>query len=157
MKFSANRTSTTPRFIALGAAFVVAALCGGAVAQDDAELAAQTVDPVVGSWVGEIAAPESEPFPAQVTFVSAKGGVSRHSSLGCGGILVGGPKGDAYEYTETITWGTVDEKPDGCLNGTVRLTLEGDVLKYEFRSTDNGQEYSAVGELRRVGGKAKKK
>ena len=75
----------------------------------------------------------------RLTFVSPKGGVSRYpGDPPCGGMLVGDRKGDDYEYQETITYGGTDEKTDGCLNGTMKLSVEGDTMKYDWASQYNG-------------------
>jgi hypothetical protein len=111
---------------------------------------------IVGTWKGDIVQGETT-FPAVLTFVSPKGGVSRYPSFPCGGVLAGGPKGDGFQYSETVTWGTLEEKPDGCIDGVVSMAFDGDVLKYEWNGSHNGQPISAAGELRRVGGKPKKK
>ena len=69
----------------------------------------QAQDAIVGTWVGMLKQDEGEPFETRLTFVSPKGGVSRYPASPCGGILAGGPKGEGYQFTETITWGTTDE------------------------------------------------
>ena len=110
-------------------------LCCGrhARAQDDADIAGDMQDAIVGAWVGQAAQPENDPFEVRLTFVSPKGGVSRYpGDPPCGGMLVGDRKGDAYEYQESITYGGTDEKTDGCLNGTMNLTVEGDTMKYQW-------------------------
>ena len=90
--------------------------------------------------------------------MSPKGGVSRYpGSPPCGGMLVGDRKGDNYEYQESITYGGTDEKTDGCLNGNMKLTVNGETMKYEWSANYNGQDYSSSGELKRTGGGARKK
>jgi hypothetical protein len=106
-------------------------------------------DAIVGSWAGDVVQGEQS-FKTLVTIVSPRGGVSRYLSGPCGGILSGGRKGDAYEYSETITWGGTEEKEGGCINGTVRFTVDGDTLKYDWSGNYNGQDYAAAGELHRV-------
>jgi hypothetical protein len=119
-------------------------------AQDDADIAGGMQDAIIGAWAGQAAQPESDPFEVRLTFVSPKGGVSRYpGDPPCGGMLVGDHKGDSYEYQESITYGGTDEKADGCLNGTMNLTVEGDTLKYQWTAQYNGQDYSATGELKR--------
>ena len=75
-------------------------------------------DAVVGTWVGEVSQGETK-FETRLTFVSPKGGVSRYPSFPCGGTLSGDRKGDAYEFNEVITWGGLDERPNGCIGGVV--------------------------------------
>jgi hypothetical protein len=106
-------------------------------------------DAIVGTWAGAVAQGDNS-FPARITFVSPKGGISRYPSYPCGGTLSGDRKGDGYVYTETITYGGMDEKPDGCIHGTVSVTVDGDTLKYVWTGSYNGENYSAEGELRRV-------
>ena len=127
---------------------------GAAYAQDDADIAGDMQDAIVGLWTGTAAQPERDPFDVRLTFVSPKGGVSRYpGDPPCGGMLAGDRKGDNYEYTETITFGGPDEKTDGCLSGgTLSVTVEGDTMKYNWSSQYNGEEYTATGELKRQKG-----
>src|SRR5262245_21630349 len=123
------------RAIAVAASIGVAATLasGGASAQD-----------IVGVWVGQAAQPnekEGNTFPVRLTFVSPTGGISRYpSDPVCGGMLVGDQKGDLFEYQETITFGGKDERSDGCIPGTMKLTVDGDTMKYEWSSTYEGQD-----------------
>jgi hypothetical protein len=106
-------------------------------------------DPIVGHWVGTLKQDEGEPFETRLTFVSPKGGISRYPSSPCGGMLTGDRKGDGYEYTETITWGGPDELAQYCIGGVVRITVEGNTMKFEWSTVDNGKETRSVGELQR--------
>ncbi len=115
-------------------------------------VAASTVeaqDAIIGTWVGEATQGETK-FETRLTFVSPTGGISRYPSFVCGGILSGDRRDDTYEFTETVTWGGLDEKPDGCIDGTVRLTVDGDKMNYEWSGTHKGENFTAAGELRRV-------
>lgn len=121
------------------------------------DVAAGLQDPIVGSWVGQIAQPELDPFPVRLTFVSPKGGVSRYpSEPTCGGMLSGDRKGEGYEYQETITFGGGDERPDGCLNGTITVSIDGDTMKYDWATNYNGKDFSSSGELKRQAGAKKR-
>ena len=115
--------------------------------------AAQAQDPIVGTWVGTLTQPEMTPFETRLTFVSPKGGVSRYPTFPCGGILTGDRKGTAYEYEETISWGGMDENAQGCIGGLVRITIDGDTMKFDWSATYNGQESTASGEFHRQGDK----
>ena len=144
------------------AAAVLATVAGisGAAAQDDdsGDIAGTLQDAIVGTWSGQASQPDADPFPLRLTFVSPKGGVSRYPGAPpCGGMLVGDRKGDNYEYQESITYGGTDEKTDGCLNGNMKLTVNGETMKYEWSANYNGQDYSSSGELKRTGGGARKK
>jgi hypothetical protein len=112
--------------------------------------AAQAADPIVGTWVGDVTQPDVAPFETRLSFVSPKGGVSRYPSFPCGGLLQGDRKGDSYEYNETIIWGGVDERTDGCIGGTVKVEVNGNKMKFDWSTTYNGKDYTASGELRRV-------
>lgn len=114
--------------------------------------AALAEEPIVGNWVGEITQGDNK-FETRLTFVSPRGGISRYPSLACGGTLSGDRKGDEYVYNESITWGGMDEKTDGCIPGVVRITIEGTTMKFAWTSTYNGGNYSAEGQLRRVKGR----
>ncbi len=134
-----------------------AAASGGASAQDDADIAGQLQDAIVGTWVGKANMPDADSFDVRLTFVSPKGGVSRYpGDPPCGGMLVGDRKGNGYEFKETITYNGTDEKSDGCLNGTMTLSLEGDTIKYDWAASYDGQDYTVTGELQRQGGRKKR-
>ena len=137
----------------------VACISGaGAQDEDSSDIAGSLQDAIVGTWSGQAAPPDTDPFGVRLTFVSPRGGVSRYlGSPPCGGMLVGDRKGDNYEYQESITYGGTDEKTDGCLNGTMKLTVNGETMKYEWSANYNGQDYSSSGELKRTGGGARKK
>ena len=111
--------------------------------------AVQAEDAIIGTWVGEVAQGETK-FETRLTFVSPTGGVSRYPSFVCGGILAGDRREDTYEFNETVTWGGMDEKADGCIDGVVRLTVDGDKMNYEWSGTHKGENFSAAGELHRV-------
>ena len=91
----------------------------------------QAQDAIIGTWVGEATQGENK-FETRLTFVSPTGGISRYPSFVCGGILAGDRRDDTYEFNETVTWGGMDEKADGCIHGVVRLTVDGDKMKYEW-------------------------
>ena len=137
----------------------VACISGaGAQDEDSSDIAGALQDAIVGTWSGQASQPDADPFELRLTFVSPKGGVSRYAgSPPCGGMLVGDRKGDNYEYQELITYGGTDEKTDGCLNGAIKLTVNGETMKYEWSANYNGQDYSSTGELKRTGGGARKK
>jgi hypothetical protein len=108
-------------------------------------------DPIVGTWVGSVAQEGIDPFETRLTFVSPKGGVSRYPSFPCGGMLVGGRKGEGYEYQETLTWGGIDESPTGCIGGTVSISVSGDKMKFDWAGNYEGRDIAATGELHREG------
>ena len=94
--------------------------------------AARADDAIVGTWSGMLKQDDGEPFAALLTFVSPKGGISRYPANPCGGILAGGPKGDGYQYTETITWGMEGELETYCIGGSVDISVDGDVMKFDW-------------------------
>ncbi len=149
----------------LGLAAVAAVLASvtciagaGAQDEDSSDIAGTLQDAIVGTWVGAGVAAGYRPVQTRLTFVSPKGGVSRYPGCPpCGGMLVGDRKGDNYEYQESITYGGTDEKTDGCLSGAMKLTVNGETMKYEWSANYNGQDYSSSGELKRTGGGARKK
>ena len=108
-------------------------------------------DAIVGTWSGMLKQDDGEPFAALLTFVSPKGGISRYPSTPCGGILAGGPKGDGYQYSETITWGTEGEIEFYCIGGVVDITVDGDVMKFDWSGEHQGNATRTVGELKRQG------
>jgi len=129
-------------------------LLGGVLAAGSAsraqEIAGGMHDAIAGTWVGDLTQGDTK-FETRATFVSAKGGVTRYPTFPCGGVLSGDRKGDAYEFNEAITWGGKDEKDEGCLGGLVQITVDGDTMNFAWSTNYNGQDYSAAGELHRVG------
>jgi hypothetical protein len=109
-------------------------------------------DAIVGTWVGKGSHAQGGEFNLRLTFVSPSGGVSRYPDIPCGGLLVGGQKGSAYEYQETITYNGPDERSDNfCINGLMRLTVKGNTMTYDWSSNYNGEDYASNGTLKRVG------
>lgn len=106
-------------------------------------------DAIVGRWSGTITQEGAEPFEARLTFLSPRGGVSRYPSYPCGGTLTGGPKASGYEFQEVINWGGLEEQQAGCVGGVVRITVKGDTMQFEWKTTYEGKEYSSSGELKR--------
>lgn len=126
-----------------------------ALAQDDGSVAGGWIgaqEEIVGTWVGQATQADNS-FETRLTFVSPKGGVSRYPGFPCGGMLSGDRKGDAYVFTEAITWGGMTEKKDGCIDGTIRVTIDGDTMQYEWSGTHAGQDYAASGQLHRLKGR----
>jgi hypothetical protein len=88
----------------------------------------------------------------RLTFVSARGGISRYVDIPCGGVLNGGQDGDAYEFTETITFNSSEERSDNyCVSGKVRVTVDGRSMTYEWLPTSEPAPPKASGTLKRVG------
>ena len=114
-------------------------------------VAAHADDAIVGTWSGMLKQDDGEPFATLLTFVSPRGGISRYPSSPCGGILAGGPKGDGYQYTETITWGMEGEQQNYCIGGVVDISVDGDVMKFDWSGVSNGTATRTVGELKRQG------
>ncbi len=142
--------------ITLAGLLAVPLAAGGArVAQGNVIDIAQ--DAIVGTWVGQAAQPNQDPFEVRLTFVSPKGGVSRYpGEPACGGVLRGDRDGDHYAYQETITYGGTEELDTGCLDGKLSLTVKGDNMKFDWTATANGQDFSSSGELHRQGGARKR-
>jgi hypothetical protein len=131
---------------------IVAAAGNAAVSQDLDDVAASLTDPIVGVWTGTAAEPEKEGYQVRLTFVSPKGGIVRYpGETPCGGVLTGDRHGDEYEYQESITFNGLDERSDGCFDGVMRLSIDGDTMKLDWSGTYEGQERTATGELKRQG------
>jgi hypothetical protein len=122
------------------------------IAQNFDDIASSLTDPIVGIWAGTAAEPEKEGYNVRLTFVSAKGGIVRYpGETPCGGVLTGDRHGDEYEYQENITYNGLDERTDGCFNGVMKLSVDGDTMKLEWTGVYEGQERTATGELKRQG------
>jgi hypothetical protein len=123
-----------------------------AIAQDLDDVAASLTDPIVGIWTGTANEPEKEAYQVRLTFVSPKGGIVRYpGETPCGGVLTGERHGDEYEYQESITYNGLDERSDGCFDGVMRLSIDGDTMTLTWTGTYNGEERTASGELKRQG------
>jgi hypothetical protein len=119
----------------------MAAAGGASLAQDVDDVAGSLTDAIVGTWTGTAAEPEKDAY---------KGGIVRYpGETPCGGILTGDRKGDDYEYKESITFNGLDERDDGCFDGIMRLSVDGDTMKFDWSGTYEGQERTATGELKR--------
>jgi hypothetical protein len=125
-----------------------------AIAQEHGDIAGRLQDAIVGVWTGTAKMPDADPFEVRLTFVSPKGGISRYpGDPPCGGVLVGDRKGDTYEFKETITYNGTDEKTDGCITGaTMRMSVDGDSISYDWAASYDGQDYTVTGELKRQQG-----
>jgi len=155
-KARAPRTKHWRSGIALASLLAVPLAVGGATVALG-NVADIVQDAIVGRWVGQAAQPGQDPFEVRLTFLSPKGGVSRYPGTpACGGILAGDRNGDHYDYQETITFGNTDEVADGCLDGTLRLTVNGDKMKFDWSANANGQDFTSSGELHRQGGARKR-
>ena len=155
-KARAPRTKHWRSGIALASLLAVPLAVGGATVALG-NVADIVQDAIVSRWVGQAAQPGQDPFEVRLTFVSPKGGVSRYPGTpACGGILAGDRNGDHYDYQETITFGNTDEVADGCLDGTLRLTVNGDKMKFDWSANANGQDFTSSGELHRQGGARKR-
>lgn len=133
------------------------AAVGASIANANVAQPAARPDGIVGAWVGQAAQPDQDPFDVRLTFVSPRGGVSRYpGEPACGGVLTGDRDGDHYEYSEAITYGSSEDVEQGCLNGKLKLTVDGDTMKLDWSSvTADGEQMSASGELHRQGGTRK--
>ncbi len=155
-KARAPRTRHWRSGIALASLLTLPLAVGGATVALG-NVADITPDAIVGRWVGQAAQPGQEPFEVRLTFVSPTGGVSRYPSPpACGGILTGDHNGDRYEYQEKVTFGSPDEIENGCLDGTLSLTVSGDKMKFDWSGNANGQVFSSSGELHRQGAARKR-
>lgn len=144
-------------------ATAAALIAAGAVACSSVALAniarhAPSPDGIIGAWVGQAAQPNDDPFDVRLTFVSPRGGVSRYpGDPACGGVLVGREDGNHYEYEETITYGAAEDVTNGCLNGKLKLTVDGDTMKLDWTSTNaEGEQLTSSGELHREGSARKR-
>jgi hypothetical protein len=145
----------------------LAILIAGAIGAGSSSLALANVattrqneEAIVGAWVGQAAQPDQDPFDVRLTFVSPRGGVSRYpSEPACGGVLTGSRDGDHFEYEEAITYGSSAEVDQGCLDGKLKLTVDGDTMKYDWTSTNaEGTPLTSSGELhRQAAGGARKR
>jgi hypothetical protein len=137
-----------------------AAMCSSSLALANVATTRQNEEAIVGAWVGQAAQPDQDPFDVRLTFVSPRGGVSRYpGEPSCGGVLTGSRDGDHFEYEEAITYGSSEEVDQGCLNGKLKLTVDGDTMKYDWTSTNaEGSPLTSSGELhRQAAGGARKR
>lgn len=106
--------------------------------------------PLVGLWTGEVVQIGVGKIETWLTFTSDTRGVSQYPEHACGGVLTGKQVSqNTYAFQEHIKWGGLDEKDDGCIDGSWRVTLKGDALELDFSATIDGQKETATGTLAR--------
>lgn len=105
---------------------------------------------IIGLWTGTVTQTDVGEFEMWLTFVSETRGVSQYPAHNCGGVLSGKRvRPSTYEFSEKIAWGGINETGDGCIDGTLRLTVRGAKLDLEFSAVHDGKQESAAGTLHR--------
>lgn len=111
----------------------------------------QNTDPIVGVWIGTVQQPGIDPFSARYSFISATRGASNYPSSKCGGVLTRVSSGQGYQFREVINYGRFgDNNPEGCIDGTMTLTLNGEVLDMQWSTIHDGETITATARFQRL-------
>jgi hypothetical protein len=127
----------------------IALLAGGALlflapspAVADSDLA--------GRWSGVALQSDGQTFPAIMIFDRQGHGESQYPSLDCSGKLSGAGSKGAYRFRETIAgYGRAGEGSGRCIDGTITISVSGDVMTWSWAGEWKGKPITAAGTLRR--------
>ena len=107
---------------------------------------------IAGRWTGMVQQSDGQSYPAVMEFDQAGHGRSNYPSLDCSGKLSGtGAKG-AYQFRETILTEGRAGAEGRCIDGTIRLTVSGNVMKWSWSGEWQEKTITASGTLVREGG-----
>ena len=115
-----------------------------------AALPARAADPIVGTWSGTVDQPGAGSYAAVMELTAPDGGSSDYPSLNCGGSLSGGGSGGVYNFRETITYGRATETSGGCIDGNIRMVLQGNRMFWEWTGSWQGESVYASGKFTRT-------
>ena len=114
-----------------------------------AALPARAADPIVGTWTGTVNQAGYGSYAVVLKITAPGGGSSDYPSLNCGGSLSGGGSGGVFNFRETITYGRATKTSTGCIDGNIRVVLQGDRIFWEWTGSWQGKSYYASGKLAR--------
>ncbi len=107
---------------------------------------------LAGRWTGMVRQ-DSETYLAVMEFDREGGGRSDYPSLNCSGKLSGSGAKGVYQFRESIAGtGRVGEGSGNCIDGTISLSVSGDVMKWSWSGKWHGKPITAAGILTREAG-----
>lgn len=104
---------------------------------------------IAGRWSGMVRQSDGQEYPVIMEFDAAGRGRSDYPSLNCSGKLSGtGAKG-TYQFRETIASTGRADAVGSCIDGTIGVTVSGDLMTWSWSGKWKGQTITAAGTLRR--------
>lgn len=132
------RAALVPLVLAAGLVGLLAAPAASA----DSELA--------GRWSGVATQSDGQTFEAIMTFDRQGRGESIYPSLDCAGKLSGSGMKGVYRFRETIGGGgRAGDASGNCIDGTITLSVSGDLMSWKWSGSWKGTEITASATLRR--------
>lgn len=107
---------------------------------------------IAGRWSGVVQQSDGQTYLAVMEFDEEGRGRSDYPSLDCSGKLSGAGLKGTYQFRETIV---SEGRADGagrCLDGTIQITVSGNVMRWSWSGKWQGKLITATGTLAREGG-----
>ncbi len=105
---------------------------------------------ITGKWAGVVQQSDGQTYPAFMEFDAEDRGTSDYPSLNCSGKLSGTGKKGTYQFRETIAGTTGRAGEAGrCIDGTINVTVSGDVMHWSWTGEWHGKPITASGTLTR--------
>jgi hypothetical protein len=107
---------------------------------------------LAGRWSGVVQQADGQTYLAVMEFDAAGRGRSDYPSLDCSGKLTGTGLKGVYEFRETISADGRATEAGRCIDGTIQITVSGNVMKWSWSGKWRGKLITAAGTLAREGG-----
>ena len=107
---------------------------------------------IAGRWSGLVQQVDGQTYQAIMEFDAEGRGRSNYPSLDCSGKLSGTGLKGIYEFRETISADGRAGEAGRCIDGTIQITVSGDVMKWSWSGKWQGKLITASGTLVREGG-----
>jgi len=107
---------------------------------------------IAGRWTGIAQQSDGQSYPAVMEFDQAGHGRSDYPSLDCSGKLSGAGTKGTYQFRETILTEGRAGAAGRCVDGTIRVTVSGNVMKWSWSGEWKGKPITASGTFLREGG-----
>ena len=107
---------------------------------------------IAGRWTGLVQQSDGQSYPAVMAVDQAGHGRSDYPSLDCSGKLSGAGTKGTYQFRETILTEGRAGAAGRCVDGTIRLTVSGNVMKWSWSGEWKGKPITASGKFLREGG-----
>ena len=105
---------------------------------------------IVGRWTGVVRQTGGQSYEAIMEFDSEGHGRSDYPSLNCAGKLSGAGRKGAYRFQETIASTGRAGAAGRCIDGTIDISVSGDVMHWSWTGAWHGKPIEAAGDLTRV-------
>jgi hypothetical protein len=111
--------------------------------------AAMADDDIAGRWAGTVQQSDGQTYPAVMEFDAEGHGSSDYPSLNCAGKLSGTGKKGNYRFRETIGGAGRAGETGRCIDGTISVSVSGDVMRWSWTGEWQGKPITASGTLTR--------